>query len=90
MWIRYREMFAWGYTEWKFIFVPISGLTEEEVNEWLKEQDLISNWSDKFREFEWEETKPPSDIIHEEIISAQSEIKYLYKKINLLKTMLSS
>lgn len=55
-WLKYREMWAWGYTKWIYrplyidrVTKDISGSIKEEMEELGREHQ----WSDKFRCVEW-------------------------------------
>lgn len=94
MWIKYRQMFAWGYTKWEYIHCPDDielgndDETEYNVANYLSDLDLLNSWSDKWRKVEWEKVEIiPDKEINKKLKHHKNRIEHHKKMIQELEEM---
>lgn len=87
-WFRWREKWAWGYGEWKF--VELVAATEKDAFEVLRE-DHANGWSDKWRGIEVEEILlPPREHLEAAIAGDRSGAAALLARAARYETLLAS
>lgn len=84
-WIRFRETWAHGHTEWHWKYFSNS-VSYDDIQEEFDEMAQEYYWTDKFRSIEWEEAEVPEDVLDERIRLAESGIEIAKRKLALLLT----
>ena len=75
-WYKWRQMMAWGYTKYEYIQFNKDVHGYDNLGEYLDDNEMLSNWSDKWRKVEWVQVpRPPKKVLQDEIRYAQEAEK---------------
>jgi len=71
-WYKWREMMCWGYTKYQYIQFNKDVHGYDDLGEYLDENGMLNNWSDKWRKVEWVQVpRPPKKVLEGKIASAK-------------------
>jgi len=85
-WYKWRQMMAWGYTKYQYIQFNKDIHGYDNLGEYLDENGMLNNWSDKWRKVEWVQVpRPPKKVLQDEIEDAKERIKEAKEKLKQLQ-----
>ena len=76
-WYKYQQHWAWGVSKPKYIQYDPKNSTYDDLGDYLEENEMVSNWSDKWRRVTWVQVpRPPKKVLEQMVSCARDSVKY--------------